>query len=274
MAAKAVWPLFKPPLRLGQRDLAVRAFQNAGRRYLHAHGIKPENLANGAYGSKTQKDVNRIEHLAGIKPVTGVDVGTATWNAVTPYLSKTDKMYLHRRRVRVYATRVKEAKRLAALEAKEKSATNRFANAIKDVYEDHTRLFYSQVRPFYLDTDRATGLDCSGTVTDVYWAAGWPDPNGLEYSHSQVASYGFTGTLWPRGRYVGSNCTSGDLAFYGYDRRGPYPSHVAVVISEALAAQLGQRQGPGWHVLSFGSNPMSIRLLRYRSDFRGCRRYV
>lgn len=261
-------PGFKPDLHMGDRDLAVRALQNALHRGLHAKGIEHHNLRNGAFGSITRDDVNRFEHAYGIRPVTGRTVGEETWDKLTPFLGKQDKMWLSRRRAQVLARNVKEAKRIQAIEKASSSVDGRLEAAITLMWSQRGHLVYSWLRPFNYNPRKAHTYDCSGTVSVIYYLAGLPDPNGLGHN-----GFGFTGTMWPRGTYVGSNVKMGDLAFYGYDSRGNYPSHVAIVITAALASKLLGYRVSGWYVLSFGSNPMRIAPLRYRSDFRGARRY-
>lgn len=262
-------PGFYPDLSLGDRDSAVTALQNGLHRGLHAKGLPHRNLRNGTYGSLTQEDVNRFENAYGVRPVTGRNVGIGTWNQLKPFLGRLDKMSLSRRRSLVIAKNIKEAKRIAALEKANSSIDARFERAVTLMWAARVHLLYSWLRPFQYNISRARTYDCSGTVSVIYHEAGAPDPNGLGHN-----GFGFTGTLWPRGRYVGSNVKAWDLAFYGYDSRGNYPSHVAIVITDKLASKLLGYTVTGWHVLSFGSNPMRIAPLHYRSDFRGARRYI
>ncbi len=261
-------PGFKPDLHMGDRDLAVRALQNALHRGLNAKGIEHHNLRNGAFGSLTRDDVNRFENAYGIRPVTGMTVGSETWAKLTPFLGKQDKVWLSRRRAQVLLHNRTEAKRVAAIEKKLNSADARIEAAITEMWAARGHVVYSWLRPFNYNPAKSHTYDCSGTVSVCYYLAGWPDPNGFGHN-----GFGFTGSMWPRGTYIGGNVKMGDLAFYGYDPRGNYPSHVAIVITPELASKLLGYHVMGWHVLSFGSNPMSIRDLRYRSDFRGARRY-
>lgn len=269
-------PGYKPLLREGERDLAVRAAQGALTRALEAKGIEAHNLGNGAYGSLTRQDVNRLEHALGITPVKGSNIGPETWKALTPYLSTTNKRWLSKRRRQVIAHNVKEAARRKALEALQRDPRVRLEKAATRMWGARHHLTYSMLssRPFVYNPDRARHYDCSATVSVIYYLAGLLDPNGLGHN-----GYGFTGTQWPRGRYTLSP-QPGDVAFYGYMRGSSNPSHEALVISEELAWRLvtdpedRKLLGRGLHVLTFGHDPMQIRLLRYRGDFRGCRSYV
>jgi len=82
--------------------------------------------------------------------------------------------------------------------------------------------------------------DCSSFVTWLYWVAGAPDPNGLNYS-----GYGYTGTLVRHGRPISVvQLRPGDLVFYG----GSYwvPHHVAVYVGGGQVISHGTESGPKW----------------------------
>lgn len=107
--------------------------------------------------------------------------------------------------------------------------------------------------------------DCSSSVTIVYEAAGFRDPNRRGYD-----GQGYTGTLVTHGRSVTrSEIQPCDLVFYGYTpvaRPGfpvGSPTHVAMVMDAQGA------------VFTFGSDPgPSFRRIDYRSDFHSVRRYI
>jgi hypothetical protein len=129
-------------------------------------------------------------------------------------------------------------------------------------------IYYSQMRPFQMGKppwvpDR---WDCSGYVTNCYFAGGAPDPNGLGYSHM-----GYTGTLIAHGYHVDhvDDLKIGDLIFYGYSRGKPGfrtgdPTHVALYV--------GLNNGVHY-VLSMGSYPMGWYPYNYRSDINRYRTY-
>ena len=107
-------------------------------------------------------------------------------------------------------------------------------------------------------------LDCSSSVTTIYEAAGFNDPNGLNYS-----GWGYTGTLVSHGRRVSrTNIQPCDLVFYGNASPRPgfpagSPTHVGMVMD---------RKGA---IFTFGSDPgPSFRRIDYRSDFHSVRRYI
>lgn len=129
-------------------------------------------------------------------------------------------------------------------------------------YEEHGRpgswMRYGMYRPMpdglYSDEALAGGrIDCSTFATLVFKAAGAPDPNGRAYSGE-----GWTGTLWNNGAAATGAPRALDLALYGdvYATSG----HVAVVINAD-------------EVISFGHTPIERYPIKYRSDFKGIRRY-
>lgn len=106
--------------------------------------------------------------------------------------------------------------------------------------------------------------DCSSSVTMIYFAAGFHDPNGRKYD-----GWGYTGTLVAHGRPVNrSNIQPCDLVFYGHSSARPgfpagSPTHVGMVMD---------RKGA---IFTFGSDPgPSFRRIDYRSDLHSIRRYI
>jgi hypothetical protein len=137
--------------------------------------------------------------------------------------------------------------------------------AAQKALSEKNRYTYRQYRPMaksLFDAFAYNHTDCSAFVTLCYKAAGAPDPNGLNYNGS-----GYTGTLWPRGFFVGKNTKDAmpaDLAFFGLDpspRGTPIPTHVALYIG-------------GGQVIEFGSTPIAQNPIAGRSDFIGFRRYT
>lgn len=125
---------------------------------------------------------------------------------------------------------------------------------------------YSQSRPMQLVGPQhlPTHADCSGSVTMIYEAAGFHDPNDRSYD-----GFGYTGTLVANGHAVNrTNIQPCDLVFYGSASPRPgfpagAPTHVAMVMD---------RKGA---VFTFGSDPgPSIKRIDYRSDLHSIRRYI
>jgi hypothetical protein len=245
-----------PTLALGERNAGVRALQYGLHRALAKRGLPHGNLRNGMYGSLTKQDVLVFKINYGITPRQGKTFGgSGEWRALEPFLGKWDKIKLARRN----ATIIAERARAAALARIARAVASELAIVAVSLrfYDNRYRYHYRQTRPMPSELFSSTAyyrLDCSSTCTLIFKAAGAPDPNGRGYD-----GYGYTGTLWPRGTYVGSDCKAGDLAFYGYMSDGN-PSHVATCISSS-------------EIVSFGSTPPHRLPLRYRNDFRGCRRY-
>lgn len=128
---------------------------------------------------------------------------------------------------------------------------------------------YSQMRPMAMGKPPYVPprWDCSGFVTNCFYAGGAPDPNGRGYD-----GQGYTGTLMGRGTVVGSitDLSPGDLIFYGYSSgNGPAfqrgdPTHVAMYV--------GYRDGAHM-TLTLGSYPMKYVNYRYRHDINHFRHY-
>jgi len=130
------------------------------------------------------------------------------------------------------------------------------------------RIGYSQTssRPMQLvgPDDLPRHADCSSSVTTIFNAAGFEDPNGRGYD-----GFGYTGTLVTHGRTVQlSDIQPCDLVFYGHASSGPgfpagAPTHVAMVMD---------RKGA---IFTFGSDPgPSFRKISYRNDLHSIRRYI
>jgi len=127
---------------------------------------------------------------------------------------------------------------------------------------------YSQTssRPMQLlgPGDCPRHADCSSSVTTIYHAAGFEDPNGRDYDGA-----GYTGTLVSHGRPVQlSEIQPCDLVFYGSASPRPgfsagAPTHVGMVMD---------RKGA---IFTFGSDPgPSFRKISYRNDLHSIRRYI
>ncbi len=131
-------------------------------------------------------------------------------------------------------------------------------------YGKRMGIAYSQSRPFQLGRPLwiPSKWDCSAFVTNCYFAAYLPDPNGRKYD-----GLGYTGTLMSNGRRIDRpQLQPGDLVFYGYNRvaRPGFPvgspNHVALYVGQSM-------------VLSHGSYPMSYYRYDYRSDINHFRTY-
>lgn len=131
------------------------------------------------------------------------------------------------------------------------------------------KIDYSQTasRPMrYVGPQRVPAFaDCSSSVTIIYEAAGFRDPNRRGYD-----GQGYTGTLVVQGvRVKRKDMQPCDLVFYGYTtvaRPGfpvGSPTHVAMVMDAQGA------------VFTFGSDPgPEFRRIDYRDDFHSIRRYI
>lgn len=243
----------RPSLRAGMSNRAVKAMQNGLHRALAAHGHEHVNLRNGGYGSRTIRDVETFKRVVGL-PANGRAFGSDAWRALDPYLGPYDERLIDRHLDDVRLARARAEARAQELA----DPRGRLRSIALEFYAAREHYVYRQVRPMpdcLLCPDAYARLDCSSSVTLMYRESALEDPNGLGYS-----GQGYTGTLWGRGQAVDTP-QAGDLCFYGYDSRGPFPSHVAICI------------GAG-EVVSFGSTPIRRATVRYRSDYRGARSYL
>jgi len=227
-----------PTLYEGMENGAVRAMQEGLHRALEAKSLEHNNLRNGAYGDKTRMDVNRFKGAYNITPRIGTIFGggDGSWFRLEPFLGLGDRL-----RIRGY--NIRHPKPTATTIAEK-------------FYKDCQNYVYHQGRPMpsgLFVPEARTRLDCSSTVTLIYKEANYPDPNDRGYD-----GYGFTGTLWAKGKVV-SRAEPDDLIFYGWDREIDAPQHVAIAVGSS-------------HVVSFGSTPPSRPWQNYRSIY-GIRRY-
>lgn len=138
-------------------------------------------------------------------------------------------------------------------------------------YGHRWNIAYSQMRPFLLGKPPwvPSRWDCSGFVTNLYYAAGAPDPNGRGYDY-----LGYTGTLMSRGSKLPKDireCKPGDLIFYGSSRqsndafRYGDPTHVGMYAGYIESKHMS------FHL---GSYPMKYTVYNYRSDIHHYRSYL
>jgi peptidoglycan hydrolase-like protein with peptidoglycan-binding domain len=92
--------------------------------------------------------------------------------------------------------------------------------------------------------------DCSSFATWCYWAAGAPDPNGLEYN-----GFGYTGTQVQHGKAT-NDPRPGDLVFYG---GGAVPSHVAVYVGNGKVVSHGSEPGPYLLTIDYRTDRSQVR---------------
>jgi hypothetical protein len=238
-------------LHAGDRGPDVEAMQRGLRRAL---GAKARNNGRGAYGTNTIRDVQAFKR-GWTKQDDGHLFGATAWGHLERFLQAADRKLLAQAKTlelqRALEGREAERRRLVVAEA-------RWALANRGPF------VYTNVRPFVPDLhnpDSHRRTDCSAFATGCFHGAGAPDPNGLAYRGWPGAGcYGFTGTLWSHGEATAPEPAG--LAFYGDMGAGfgHAPSHVAVIVDDGM-------------VVSFGHTPISIYPIRYRTDYRGSRRY-
>jgi hypothetical protein len=95
--------------------------------------------------------------------------------------------------------------------------------------------------------------DCSQWFTSMYWSAGLPDPNGLNYSG------GFTGTLGAHGEPI----TQGELEPGCAILYGPPPHHHVEMF-----------RGPGVRTIGHGTPPVDYGTVYQVAGERSFRRYI
>jgi hypothetical protein len=215
-----------------------------------ALGRAAHNNKKGAYGSLTVRDVHAFKG-PWTSEADGSVFGAIAWGHLAHYLGRRQRRLLDKAKVleaeRDRETLVVRTRRLIVAEAYWALA-------------NHHLFTYRQFRPYPASlrvSEAANTVDCSAFATLCFRAGGAPDPNGRGYD-----GLGYTGTLWGQGAPTGLPA-AGDLAFYG--DMGPVfghaPSHVALVVDGAF-------------VISDGHTPISKYPVRYRSDYRGSRRYA
>lgn len=130
---------------------------------------------------------------------------------------------------------------------------------------------YSQARPFQLGKPMwvPSRIDCSGFVTDCYFAGGGPDPNDRAFDHE-----GYTGTLMAHGVRLLQDirhCKPADLIFYGSSRVNNAafnfgdPTHVGMYVGLINGKHMS---------LQMGSYPMKYIVYNYRTDIHHYRSYL
>ena len=93
--------------------------------------------------------------------------------------------------------------------------------------------------------------DCSSFATWCYWAAGGPDPNGLNYN-----GQGYTGTQIAHGVEC-PNPRPGDLVFYGPSHSSI--NHVAVYVGNGNVVSHGQETGPSLYRMDYSRGSLGGR---------------
>lgn len=234
-------------LRAGDRGPDVLALQEA----LHkALGKAARNRRSGAYGSLTVRDVERFKRAFAPRAADGHYVGANVWSHLERFLGRAE------RRLLAQAAALERARSREGRDARIRAQVAAEGHwLLAHRWEFH----YAQVRPYASSLRSAlarTRTDCSASVTLEWKDGGGPDPNGRGFD-----GQGYTGTLWGRGELVRVP-EPADLAFYG--DMGPVfghaPSHVALEVGDGA-------------VISFGHTPPSRYPRRYRTDYRGSRRY-
>jgi len=130
---------------------------------------------------------------------------------------------------------------------------------------------YGQVRPVPLGAIKAhkpNTTDCSGSITGIFYTAGAPDPNGGDYSRTELM---YTGTLIHAGASIPiAKLMPADLVIYSV---GGTTVHAALVIDAGLDPLLFSHGGPdgaaphdirlsaesAWHRANGGATPVGIR---------------
>jgi CHAP domain len=116
--------------------------------------------------------------------------------------------------------------------------------------------------------------DCSAFVTLVFWLAGMPDPNGLNYDHE-----GYTGTLLSHGHKVDPKQVQvGDVVVYG-PGTGWHTALVTEVTKDGIRTiSHGQQGDPNYCWVNGPNNPHDGRLpqtfLRFNTNVTGVARPI
>lgn len=137
-------------------------------------------------------------------------------------------------------------------------------------YVDHKgSILYEEVRPFPLGAHLPQHNDCSATFTNIYYLAGAPDPNHLNFS-----GYGNTATLAEHGQRIDRDIRIGDAVIFYEGGFNPYDSvHVAMIVGNTgphaedfLTMSHGESSQPSFVTVS--SDGRAHRYFRYAVNER------
>src|SRR5262249_4886351 len=158
-------------------------------------------------------------------PITG-NIGTRTWQILNGYyLNDREKQ-----QIRDYVVAKRKAAAQASADTSRSAVIAQMNRAALVMINNQPRIHYTQgplrmqgVRKKLHLPNYPIWEDCSSSVTWLFYQAGAPDPNGLNYN-----GYGFTGTQVAHGTRINSSeIQAGDLVFYG---PGPNRSHVVMAM--------------------------------------------
>ena len=223
-----------PPLVPGDKGPAVEALQRALYPLIKSLGGVPTNARNGQYGVKTIRDVQVVQRVHRIlvytqRYPTGLATGKTgrkTWEVVAPHLDDRGRYLLEKH----------DQEQKETVEDRKRAALVAWAR-----WYVETGGKYIQRRPMRLGKSLPITGDCSESVTNIYFLAGCPDPNGNKYNGS-----GWTGTLRARGQSIPlSAAKPGDLLHYDG------PQHVAMLLDDGS-------------IFTFGSTPPRYDRPNYR----------
>jgi cell wall-associated NlpC family hydrolase len=203
-------------------------------RVLHLHGFRafPPSVA---YGWRARDDVALFQRHKGL-PATG-RYDEQTHHNLLPLFTDFDR-WLYRQ-----AHDDQPSGRSATPSAGHATAVDRLMHNLWSYYALRP-WSYHEVRPFMLYTAGSAitkAYDCSWLVTQVYYAARLPDPNGFNYD-----GWGNTETLRDHGRRV-EQASPGDLIFYGTYGDRDDPAHVTMASGNGKCISFGQSDGPFLH---------------------------
>jgi peptidoglycan hydrolase-like protein with peptidoglycan-binding domain len=208
------------------------------------------------FGPRFEAAVQRYQARIGLRPATG-KIGNATHEAL-------ERAKAHNKPNEPAFDAMAVALAQAFCTQFVKTPRDLIVDAAFYWYSKRQNIAYSQTRPYQKGKPPwlPSRWDCSSFVTNCYYAANVPDPNGRNYD-----GLGYTGTLMSNGRQiVKTELKPGDLIFYGYNRYTrpgfPYgsPNHVALFVGDGM-------------VLSMGRYPMGYYKYDYRSDINHFRTY-
>lgn len=221
-------PALPREIKLGAKGRDVRAYQRA----LRKAGHRPKDAkTTNVFDQQMDAEIRVFQQAAGL--LVDGEIGTNTFEQLLPYVDAWGKQLL------------KAVKPDVPSSIRQKVVASAFVG-----YKNRDSIRYTQtgqrmqgVRDHITPPRFPAYEDCSSFATWCYWAAGGPDPNGLNYN-----GQGYTGTQIAHG----VECPSprpGDLVFYGPSHS--LINHVAVYVGNGNVVSHGQESGPSLYPMDY-----------------------
>lgn len=215
-------------IELGAKGRDVRAYQRA----LRKAGYRPKGAkTTNVFDEQMDAEVRAFQQAAGL--LVDGEIGPNTFAQLLPYVDGWGQRLLAAVKPRVPSS------------IRQKIVASAYVG-----YENRDSIRYTQtgqrmqgVRDRMRPPRFPRYEDCSSFATWCYWAAGGPDPNGLNYN-----GQGYTGTQIGHGVEC-RNPRPGDLIFYGPSHSSI--NHVAIYVGNGNVVSHGQESGPSLYPIDY-----------------------